>query len=346
MVICCALVFGAQFEEPEEKLVFQDDFDKFDLKVWKHEITAGGGGNWEFEYYTNNRSNSYVKDSILYIKPTLTSDRFSGEDLLTAELNIWGSDPANLCTGNAFYGCERAGGGGGNIINPIQSASVRTVGTFEFQYGRLEIRAKLPRGDWLWPAIWLLPADNSYGDWPASGEIDIVESRGNGADYPGGGVNQFGSTLHWGPFYPIDPYQKTHAAYTLPQGDFSEDFHIFGLVWNNNTIYTYLDDPSQKILDVTIDQTFWEKGGWTNSGLDNPWNAGNHDAPFDQPFYVIFNVAVGGTNGYFPDGMAAKPWSDKSPHAPNDFWNNKGQWLPTWKGENAALQVDWIKIYQ
>ena len=54
------------------------------------------------------------------------------------------------------------------------------------------------QGDWLWPAFWLLPKDGAYGTWPASGEIDIMESRGNAPGYPGGGVNAFGSTLHWG----------------------------------------------------------------------------------------------------------------------------------------------------
>ncbi len=67
----------------------------------------------------------------------------------------------------------------------MQSAAVRTVESFAFTYGRVEVRAKLPRGDWLWPAIWLLPKWHQYGDWPTSGEIDIMESRGNApSTYP------------------------------------------------------------------------------------------------------------------------------------------------------------------
>lgn len=100
---------------------------------------------------------------------------------------------------NAFYGCERSTGGGtGNYLNPIKSARLRTAESFSFTYGKVEVCAKLPRGDWLWPAIWLLPTDEQYGLWPASGEIDIMESRGNGPEYPAGGHNTFGSTLHWG----------------------------------------------------------------------------------------------------------------------------------------------------
>jgi hypothetical protein len=70
----------------------------------------------------------------------------------------------------------------------------------------VEVVAKLPKGDWLWPAIWLLPEHQAYGQWPASGEIDLMESRGNAPGYPAGGVDCFGSTLHFGPFWPEDAY--------------------------------------------------------------------------------------------------------------------------------------------
>lgn len=68
----------------------------------------------------------------------------------------------------------------GNYNNPIRSARLRTVNSFSAKYGRVVIRAKMPKGDWIWPAIWMLPKHAEYGSWPSSGEIDIVESRGNG----------------------------------------------------------------------------------------------------------------------------------------------------------------------
>lgn len=95
------------------------------------------------------------------------------------ELDIWGGQPADLCTMNSFFGCKRLGGADGGIINPIMSARLRTANTFSFKYGKVEARAKMPLGDWLWPAIWMLPAKHAYGQWPASGEIDIVECKGN-----------------------------------------------------------------------------------------------------------------------------------------------------------------------
>jgi len=339
------ILFLALIHSIHARMVFHDDFEEFDLSVWQHEITMGGGGNWEFEYYTNNRSNSYVRDGILYLKPTLTADNIGVKNLKNGfVMDLWGSSPADLCTGNAFYGCERAGGAAGNVLNPIQSARVRTVNSFAFKYGRLEIKAKLPRGDWLWPALWLLPKYNSYGNWPASGEIDIVESRGN-QNYSPGGVNQFGATLHWGPYWPEDPYYLTHKSYTLPKGDFADDFHVFGLVWNKTGLYTYLDKDTQRMLEVTFDKPFFNKGGW-NSNINNPWAGRSNAAPFDQEFYIIFNVAVGGTNGYFPDGVGGKPWTDRDPHAVNSFWAASSKWYPTLKGEDAALQIDWVKAWQ
>ena len=89
-------------------LIFDDEFEEFNLTRWKHELTLGGGGNSEFQYYANNRSNSYVKDGVLYIKPTFLVDDI-GEDNLRGgyNLDIWGSQPADFCTGPHFYGCFR-----------------------------------------------------------------------------------------------------------------------------------------------------------------------------------------------------------------------------------------------
>jgi beta-glucanase (GH16 family) len=140
-----------------EKLIFSDDFNTFNFSTWEHELTLSGGGNWEFEWYVNNRSNSYVKDGVLYIKPTLTEDYVGTNTFRSGSVSIWGGSPADLCTSNNWWGCERSAAASGNVINPVRSARLRTVKSFSFKYGRVEVKAKLPKGDWLWPAIWLLP---------------------------------------------------------------------------------------------------------------------------------------------------------------------------------------------
>nr|ABL63380.1 beta-glucan recognition protein [Biomphalaria glabrata] len=340
-------------------LIFEDNFDTLDAKLWEHEITAGGGGNWEFQYYTNNRSNAYVKDGKLFIKPTLTIDRFGPDFLEHGNLNLWGANPTDTCTGNQFWGCERQGMPG-QVINPIQSARLRSSRYFNFKYGRLEVEAKMPTGDWLWPAIWLLPRWNSYGIWPASGEIDIVESRGNlhYKDDKGqpAGLESMGSTLHFGPFVEANQWPKAHASTVASSGTFADSFHKYQLDWDDKSIRFTVDGT--EILNVTPPQGgMWEFGDFEKTGLskwDNPWAAGGHMAPFDQEFYIIMNVAVGGV-GFFPDNFVnspyPKPWNDHTGHAATAFWNARNSWLPTWNldkdnGEGAAMQVNYIKVWK
>lgn len=246
------------------KLVFEDNFDTFDFTKWKHDITLSGGGNWEFQLYDNNRSTSFVKDGKLNIRPILTEDKIGSDSVRNGyTYDLWGGSPVNQCTGNNFYGCSRSSNGN-NYINPVMSAKLTSINSFSFKYGRIEVKAKLPKGDWLWPAIWLLPRYNEYGEWPASGEIDIMESRGN-VNYPksaGGGVESFASTMHWGPDFSKNFYTQTHAEYSLSSGTFNDDFHTFGLYWDQNQLYTYLDNDSNKVLQVnTKDKSFWEKTG-------------------------------------------------------------------------------------
>ncbi|KAI1297437.1 hypothetical protein EDD11_007127 [Mortierella claussenii] len=327
-------------------LLFSDEFDTLDNSVWRHDITLTGGGNFEAQAYINNRTNTFVRDGVFYIRPTLTENRIGAQALREdGVLDMWGSDPGTQCTGNYDYGCYRVAGAGGNILNPIQSGLVRSVNSFKFRYGKVEVRAKMPKGKWIWPAIWMLPAHYQYGNWPASGEIDLVESRGNGPEYPAGGVDKVASTLHWGPSYEFNRYPMTHAEYALPGGKtFADDFHIFTLDWRPEGLKTYVDN--NLVLNVPFNNMF-QKGKFP-AWVDNMW-AGSNSAPFDQEFYLIMNVAVAGTAGYFPDGVGGKPWSDKSPHATNDFYAAKDDWYPTWGpelGTSRALAVDYIRVYK
>ena len=299
-----------------------------------HPARANPCPQWEFEAYLNNRSVSFARNGTLHIKPAFTADSF---DVGSADLSLWGGDPATACTSNFDYGCERQGGA--NILNPVVSAALRTAETFSLRYGRVEVVAQMPAGDWLWPAIWLMPTEAAYGAWPASGEIDIAESRGNAASYAPGGRNTVGSTLHYGPYCCDDAYLTEHASYTLPSGDLSEGFHTYGLTWNSSMIQTYVD--TTVVLTAPINETFFARGGFPDT-IDNPWQDGAMNAPFDKGFYLILNLAVGGTNGYFPDGPE-KPWSDTSDFAANEFWAAASTWRPTW---TSPFLVDSVRVWQ
>ncbi|CAH1155650.1 unnamed protein product [Phaedon cochleariae] len=332
------------------ELIFEDNFKKLDLTKWQHELTLGGGGNWEFQWYTNNRSNSYVEDGILHIKPTLVADDYGNDFLYSGTIDLNGGSPADQCTNPQWYGCVRSGSST-NILNPIKSARIRSLESFAFKYGKVEIRAKLPSGDWLWPALWMLPRWNQYSTWPASGEIDIMESRGNKQLTDEAGTNigtqQVGSTLHWGPNPSYNRYYLTHFSKNIESG-FDADFHKYQLEWTKNNLTFSIDD--ERIGTITPPAGgFWEMGGLGDTGLDNPWKRNSKMAPFDQEFYIVFNLAVGGT-GYFPDNIknpGGKPWKNTSPKAATDFWEGKDQWLPTWdlKTDNSHLKVDYVKVW-
>lgn len=109
--------------------------------------------------------------------------------------------PPGECTETQWFGCDRQGTAT-NIINPTRSARFDTWNSFRFRFGTMEVRAKMPAGDWIWPALWMMPRFSVYGGWPASGEIDLMEMRSNRALFSGAthvGNQQAGSTLHFGP---------------------------------------------------------------------------------------------------------------------------------------------------
>ncbi|XP_018018860.2 beta-1,3-glucan-binding protein-like [Hyalella azteca] len=125
----------------------------------------------------------------------------------------------------------------------------------------------------------MMPKNFEYGLWPASGEIDIVESRGND-NYGTLGNGFAGTTLHWGPALNLNKYNLTHAEYSPANGTFADNFHTWRLDWTPDDITFYLDDA--EILKVDPGTNFWDFGGLASSGYENPWRYGTKMAPFDK----------------------------------------------------------------
>jgi beta-glucanase (GH16 family) len=203
--------------------------------------------------------------------------------------------------------------------------------------------AKLPKGDWLWPAILLLPSRNVYGGWPASGQINLMESRGN-ANYPRsaeGGCDSFSSTLHWGVDWTENRHDKTHQVYHHSNGSLSDSFHTFGLYWSKDRLYTYIDNPNNTVLDVDLKENFFRRGQFS-AKFQNPWR-GEEGAPFNQEFHIVISLAVGGNIGYFPDYIDNKPWLNSSPKAAQQFLNAIHSWDKTWL--NSNFEIDSIKVW-
>ena len=160
------------------------------------------------------------------------------------------------------------------------SARLTTQFKGDWTYGRFEIRAKLPNTQGIWPAFWLLPSRGVYGSGTAGGEIDIMEMIGSEP-------NRAYGTLHFG-----NPPERASNSYDLPSGeDYSQDFHNFALEWEPNEIRWYVDK-----------KLFHSATEWFTSTKN-----ASYPAPFDQNFYLIVNVAVGGTWPGKPDASSVFP---------------------------------------
>jgi beta-glucanase (GH16 family) len=214
-------------DEGNPNLLWSEEFNYTgspDATIWNMETGGGGWGNNELQYYTNRETNASVGDGVLTI--TAKEEVYSGRD--------------------------------------YTSARITTQNKFDFKYGKIEARIKLPYGQGIWPAFWMLGANISSVGWPACGEIDIMEMIGGS-----GNDNTTHSTIHW-------DNNGQHASYgesyTLPTGILADDFHIFSVEWDTQQIKGFIDGIQYFTADITP------------SGLSE----------FHNDFFIILNVAVGG----------------------------------------------------
>lgn len=157
-----------------------------------------------------------------------------------------------------------------------QFTSARLNSREAWGYGKYEFRARMPSGHHLWPAIWLFPLNQKYGTWAASGEVDIVEIRG---DNP----RQVLGTIHYGGEWPNNIYSGGQKDVNF---DFSDDFHIFTLEWSAEKFVWLVD--GQAYHEEPLNRMMWSQ-----KGSFNPYNANGQ--PFDgNEFFIILNIAVGG----------------------------------------------------
>jgi beta-glucanase (GH16 family) len=245
-------------------LVWQDEFDgaTLDSAKWVYQIGNGkdatgnpGWGNNELQYYTNRPENVSLENGQLVI--TARREAFPATEGGVAQTFDW------------------------------TSGRIRTAGKFSRTYGKVEIRAKLPVGQGLWPAFWLLPEDqpgNPYGTWAANGEIDVLESKG-------GQPNKVWQTIHYGGMWPNNLYSG--EEFTFPNAGSIDQFHTYTLEWRSNEMKWLVDGQ------VVATRTNWWSSKATPPQADTDLTA--WPAPFDKPFYVLLNLAVGGNFGGNPD---------------------------------------------
>jgi beta-glucanase (GH16 family) len=243
-----AVQSSAHRPAPTYQLVWSDEFNGADGSApdptkWAIQTGGGGWGNHELEYYTTRLQNVQIRGGNLVI--TALKEDYTGAD---------------------------------GVSHNYTSARMNTKGLFSQQYGKFEARIKVPKGQGMWPAFWMLGNNFDIAGWPACGEIDIMENIGKEPSIVHG-------TLH-APGYTQEGYT---AAYTLPSGVFSDDFHVFAAEWEPQQVRMYVDG--------NLYGTFTQSG----SPAPNNW-------PLDtQPFFLLLNLAVGGEWPGNPDASTQFP---------------------------------------
>ncbi len=232
-------------------LVWSDEFNGSDGSMpdpgkWTIIKSGSDFGNRELEYYTDRPTNLHLEKGNLVI--TARKESYTGSDGVTKQYT---------------------------------SARLQTAGHFEKKYGRFEARIKVPKGQGIWPAFWMLGSDHDSTGWPECGEIDIMENVGFEPTKVHG-------SLH-GPGY--SGSNPLTGLFALPSGaNFSDDFHVFAIEWEPGTIRFYVDD------------TLYETQTSSVLPSNTRWS-------FDHPFYVILDLAVGGNWPGNPDATTPFPVS-------------------------------------
>lgn len=242
-------------------LVWNDEFsgNSLDTSKWDYQTGNGaaygvsGWGNDEAQIYTRSDENTSVKDGKLTITAKKEGNGYTSARLRTVKEEI-GSD------GKAATG------------TPLK------IGT----YGKVEAKIKMPAGDGIWPAFWMLPHDSEYGTWASSGEIDIMEARGRLS-------GEVCGTIHYGDVWPNN--SSAGKTYFFENGDSIEQYHVYTIEWDPNAMRWYVDGN----LYSTISNWYSVQG-----------ESGNYPypAPFDEEFYILLNMAVGGTFDSGANGIA------------------------------------------
>lgn len=315
------------------KVIFQEKFNNNfmarGIDKWTIECQFAGSPDYEFVLYNNDERNIYVKKNLLHIQPSLTNDRFGTNFVDSGE----GLDLGTNCTGTpGTLHCEQKPLGF-VILPPVLSARMNTKDAFSFAYGIIEVRAKLPKGDWIYPQIFLNPKKREYGRGYESGQIRIAFLPGN---------SHKSTKLYGGVILGSSLGGRSYAMKSVdaPTGSWSDDFHDFTVKWEPEKITLMVDHEVYGTITP-------EEGGFASLekelGLTGAsrWNSGTVFAPFDQEMYISIGVGVGGHT--FPD-EPTKPWVNNDPKSQKVFYRALSTWYPTWN-KDSVLQVDSIQVY-
>ncbi|XP_022904413.2 beta-1,3-glucan-binding protein-like [Onthophagus taurus] len=303
------------------KLIFSEDFN--DLDKWQSEVRIAGEPDFEFVTYVNDQDNLYLKDGVCVFHPIFADDKYGNGYVRNALLDL------NInCTAFNEYDCKRRPIGS-NILPPVFSSRINSKPTFSFLYGKVEIKAKLPKGNWIYPQLYLTPKRFFYGSGYNSGEMRVAYTLGNmnlNNELSGGlilGDDESGRN------YAIRKYSKNE--------NWSENFHVFGLEWRPDRVSLSVDG-------IPYGNIYPPPSGFGDvykSDSSEKWKQGDVLAPFDQEMIITLGVGVGGHG--IPE-VEGKPYKNQDAKEMLNFYLNKNTYLQSWQ-EGNDLKVDYVKVY-
>ncbi|KAF5294927.1 hypothetical protein FQR65_LT10639 [Abscondita terminalis] len=313
------------------KLIFHEMFLNISDK-WTPEKRFAGDPDYEFAMYEDNLINLFVEqDNFLHIKPTFIEDKY-GKDAVT---NPKGFDFGSECTG--FPGtldCVQRPKAW-QILPPVISAQITTKNSFWFVYGVIEVRAKFPKGDWLYPEISLVSKDDVYGPGLESGRIRIAFSTGNEklSTYVSGGctLGYSSGARKFG----IRTFKVDKPLY--------EDFHTYKLQWKTDSLSLFIDNELYSTIYPPQDGFGSEPSLELDPFTPGKWLEGTALAPFDQEMYIVIGVGVGGQM-FHEELELEKPWVNDDPKAQLRFYQKSKEWKKTWSNESELI-VDSVKVW-
>jgi glucan-binding repeat-containing protein len=261
-------------------------------------VTSAGEANWNVQLQQGGIALKAGHSYKFTLNAAASADRKVELTILDPDNGwYWYGGTTAIVPGQDFGGVKT-----GSSKREITSGRITTQGKHDFTYGRFETRAKVPYGRGFLPAFWLMATNESfYGQWPRCGEIDIMEVMGQN-------VNKSYHTIHYG-YNSGNGHKENQGTKVLSEDNFADEYHVFRVDWEPGLISWYVDD-----------EKVYETRDWY-TGTDDD-NQITYPAPFDQNFYIILNLAVGGSWVGYPDAADYEDMNGKS------------------------FEVDYVRVYQ
>ncbi|CRK97738.1 CLUMA_CG011118, isoform A [Clunio marinus] len=329
----------------KNSIIFNEDFNSDNLKHWSFDTRfSDSAADAEFNVYEKRNETSYIRDGILVLKSELMTKLNTFDD---TRIRIGNYNLQERCTpiltGNERE-CERQGSFG-YILPPVTSSYLTTRNKFSFMYGKVQIRCRVARGDWLYSQILLQPIVSETTSLNSSRHLKILFVRGNenlvdGQDNVGGSRVYGGAVLSKN----VKNNEKWLKSKEFPNDHLGNEFHVYELLWTPSQISLSIDGKSYGSLQSTLRESAIEAKiksavNWANNG------------PFDKEHFLSIMVAAGSVKNFYSINSSMvngaeqkeKPWSDTDPRAEYSFYLARDKWYPTWI--KPTLEVDYIKIF-